>query len=142
MENSAMSPQCPRCQTTIVIEGKPPRDVVCPSCGSSVELDVDATIDAVPDDIGRSRKTSEEDFALKVLEKFELLVPLGSGSFGSVYKARDSELDRLVAIKIPRAGSDRKILIDSYARPRARLSSNIPASWRCTTRLRSTPPVA
>ena len=35
---------------------------------------------------------------------YELLGIVGSGSFGAVYKARDPELDRIVAIKIPRAG--------------------------------------
>jgi serine/threonine protein kinase len=39
------------------------------------------------------------------LGKFELLDPLGQGAFGVVYKARDTELDRVVAIKIPRAGN-------------------------------------
>jgi serine/threonine protein kinase len=38
------------------------------------------------------------------LGKFELLEELGSGSFGSVFRARDTELDRTVAIKILRAG--------------------------------------
>jgi eukaryotic-like serine/threonine-protein kinase len=38
------------------------------------------------------------------LGKFELLEELGAGSFGSVFKARDTELDRLVAIKVLRAG--------------------------------------
>jgi hypothetical protein len=35
------------------------------------------------------------------LGRFELICELGSGSFGSVYKAHDTELDRQVAIKIP-----------------------------------------
>jgi serine/threonine protein kinase len=39
------------------------------------------------------------------LGKFELLERLGAGSFGCVYRARDTELGRVVAIKIPRAGS-------------------------------------
>jgi serine/threonine protein kinase len=39
------------------------------------------------------------------LGRFELLERLGSGSFGYVFRARDSELGRAVAIKIPRAGS-------------------------------------
>src|SRR5690349_9163933 len=38
------------------------------------------------------------------LGKFELLEELGIGSFGHVFRARDTELDRLVAIKILRAG--------------------------------------
>jgi serine/threonine protein kinase len=38
------------------------------------------------------------------LGKFELLEELGTGSFGNVFRARDTELDRTVAIKILRAG--------------------------------------
>jgi serine/threonine protein kinase len=37
--------------------------------------------------------------------KFELVERLGAGSFGYVFRARDTELGRMVAIKIPRAGS-------------------------------------
>ena len=39
------------------------------------------------------------------LGKFELFERLGMGSFGYVFRARDTELGRVVAIKIPRAGS-------------------------------------
>ena len=39
------------------------------------------------------------------LGRFELVAQLGSGSFGYVFQARDTELGRMVAIKIPRAGS-------------------------------------
>ena len=38
------------------------------------------------------------------LGKFELLEELGAGSYGHVFRARDTELDRLVAIKLLRAG--------------------------------------
>jgi serine/threonine protein kinase len=38
------------------------------------------------------------------LDRFELLQELGVGSFGQVFRARDLELDRTVAIKILRAG--------------------------------------
>lgn len=38
------------------------------------------------------------------LGKFELLAELGSGSFGVVFRARDTDLDRLVAVKLLRAG--------------------------------------
>ncbi len=39
------------------------------------------------------------------LGKFELQKELGTGSFGYVFQARDLELDRIVALKIQRAGS-------------------------------------
>jgi serine/threonine protein kinase len=42
--------------------------------------------------------------ALRRLGKFELLEELGLGSFGHVFRARDTELGRLVAIKLLRAG--------------------------------------
>jgi serine/threonine protein kinase len=39
------------------------------------------------------------------LGRFELLNELGVGSFGYVFRARDVELDRIVAIKVQRAGA-------------------------------------
>jgi serine/threonine protein kinase len=37
--------------------------------------------------------------------KFQLLQRVGVGGFGAVWKARDEELDRLVALKLPHAGT-------------------------------------
>jgi tetratricopeptide (TPR) repeat protein len=39
------------------------------------------------------------------LGKYQLFEPLGSGSFGTVYRAWDCELQRKAALKLPRAGS-------------------------------------
>jgi serine/threonine protein kinase len=39
------------------------------------------------------------------LGKFELVEELGVGSFATVYRARDMDLERTVAIKVPRAGA-------------------------------------
>jgi serine/threonine-protein kinase len=38
------------------------------------------------------------------LGKFELLDQVGQGAFGAVWRARDTELDRVVALKVPHAG--------------------------------------
>jgi WD40 repeat protein/tRNA A-37 threonylcarbamoyl transferase component Bud32 len=89
----AMSPLCPHCQSSLPPCDPGVRAVVCPSCGSSIQLDPNATTGWLPEE------------APKRLGKFKFLEQLGTGSFGTVYKARDMELDRTVAIKIPRAGS-------------------------------------
>jgi hypothetical protein len=82
---------CPHCHSSIVVAGTP--ELVCPSCGSSIQLDPQATGGYLPSE------------APKRLGKFAFLEQLGVGSFGTVYKARDTELSRLVAIKVPRAGN-------------------------------------
>ena len=38
------------------------------------------------------------------LGRYELLAPLGTGAFGTVWRARDTELGREVAVKVPRGG--------------------------------------
>lgn len=83
---------CPHCQNPIEIVAESPEgDVICPSCGSSVTLDT-----------GRSLTWNKE--RLPHIAHFELLEAVGRGAFGTVYKARDQQLQRIVAIKIPRSG--------------------------------------
>ncbi len=84
---------CPHCQNPIeVVKITPREEIACPSCGSSFRLESESTI-------GWERPAGHK------LGKFELLETVGHGAFGTVYKARDPELDRTVAIKVPRSGN-------------------------------------
>ena len=88
-----MHVNCPHCQNPIEIVGEQQVEVVCPSCGSSIMLDPGKTRTFLPTNAPRR------------LGKYELIEQVGVGGFGTVCKARDTELDRIVAIKIPRAGN-------------------------------------
>jgi tetratricopeptide (TPR) repeat protein len=86
---------CPHCHSSVEVLTGPPQDegVLCPSCGSSFRMEPDgSTAGWSPGESGRK------------LGRFELMNRVGVGAFGTVYKARDPELDRVVAIKVPRAG--------------------------------------
>jgi serine/threonine-protein kinase len=83
---------CPHCRNPIeIVADSPMEEVVCPSCGSSFRLDPDHT-------------QSWSKDKLPTLGKFELIEAVGRGAFGTVYKARDTQLMRTVAVKVPRSG--------------------------------------
>jgi WD40 repeat protein/tRNA A-37 threonylcarbamoyl transferase component Bud32 len=67
----------------------PRQEVTCTACGSSFRLD-DGTTTGWTGPIGQS------------IGRFSILATLGQGGFGTVFKARDPELDRTVAVKVPR----------------------------------------
>ena len=83
---------CPVCHNVIRQDNVgPEEELICLSCGSRFRIQRDVALDWRPS--AQSRQ----------LGKYELLEPVGVGSFCTVYKARDHELDRTVAIKVPRA---------------------------------------
>lgn len=83
---------CPHCGNRINLIDIDRPEVTCGSCGSIVTLGGDSPhsipIREIPKSIGR----------------FEVISFLGSGGFGTAYRALDPNLNRDVAIKVPRAG--------------------------------------
>lgn len=81
--------RCPRCHhPTLVAVDATLTDIHCPSC----DVDFDVVDDARTGNAGQPVHVG----------KFLLIERIGIGSFGTVWKARDTDLDRSVAIKIPR----------------------------------------
>jgi WD40 repeat protein/tRNA A-37 threonylcarbamoyl transferase component Bud32 len=92
LRGAAMQVRCPQCQTPIELASDGNlSDIACPSCGSSFSL------------LG-TEETAPYRRETRTIGHFELVEQVGVGTFGSVWKARDKELDRAVAVKIPRKG--------------------------------------
>jgi WD40 repeat protein/serine/threonine protein kinase len=81
--------RCPHCQNPIQLSDDQPDEMLCPCCGSSFR-------------VRESRHTTTAG-GMRPLGKFQFLERVGLGAFGAVWRARDTELDRIVALKIPHA---------------------------------------
>jgi WD40 repeat protein/serine/threonine protein kinase len=82
--------RCPHCHNPIQLADDHSDDVLCPGCGSSFRL-------------REARQTVSAD-QMRPLGKFQLLERIGTGGFGAIWKARDTTLDCIVALKIPHTG--------------------------------------
>ena len=79
---------CPSCQHTCRNRQSSRADSVhCENCGNSFRLErawLGSTIDEI-----------------RIVGRFQLLDRVGQGSFGTVWRGSDTQLDRIVAVKVP-----------------------------------------
>ena len=81
---------CPHCRGLVTVEGDThEQEISCSACAHSFRVDATLAAPAPPMELNR-------------LDQFQLLGMVGQGSFGTVYRARDTRLDRIVAVKVPR----------------------------------------
>ena len=93
-EHDPLHIRCPHCRNPIqLIDDSPIHDITCPSCDSKFSL------------VGEDSTTATHDKSARI-GQFELIHQIGVGGFGAVWKARDTELDRIVAVKVPTAKPD------------------------------------
>jgi WD40 repeat protein len=82
--------RCPSCHNPIRLADGGAEEVLCPGCGSAFRV--------------RDARLTTTDSGSRPLGRFQLLERVGLGAFGAVWKARDTELDRIVALKVPHTG--------------------------------------
>ena len=78
---------CPSCHHSVSTVDELGSGIHCEKCGNSFRL-------------ARVRHRSAID-EIRVIGRFQLLDRVGQGSFGTVWRARDTQLDRVVALKVP-----------------------------------------
>src|SRR5437763_15882839 len=108
--NPSGSSVCTKCSTpidlaTIIIDSAPNREAPAPGdpeATMAAVADADATGWSVPIQKKPSNPTAALEPGAVLGDRYEIIKSLGEGGMGAVYKARDSELDRLVALKVIR----------------------------------------
>jgi WD40 repeat protein/serine/threonine protein kinase len=88
-QNTAARSCCPHCHQTLPLPQSGTDEIVCSGCGSVFRVE-------------RGAPATTVDFR-RPFGEFELLVNLGQGATGTVWKAWDTKLERWVAVKVPHA---------------------------------------
>jgi ribosomal protein S27E len=90
MPHGRLQVRCPNCHESCELTGADSTcEIRCDSCATRFSLAPEATKSYVP--------------RQEMIGQFELLDHLGSGAFGNVWRAKDTILDRQVALKVARS---------------------------------------
>ncbi len=124
--------RCPHCREDNDVPNESGVAAInCEGCGSTFGLYANDETDLATTDFQANPDTrvletadSESDpgatrthrHAQKTVGHFQLVEQLGMGSFGTVWKALDTDLDRIVAVKMPRKGQLSREETDAFLR--------------------------
>ena len=107
-----MQVRCPNCRDSFEVDEAASTEITCPGCGSTINLALESTI-------------THHASRIRHVGHFQLIEQIGHGSFGTVWKARDNKIGRMVALKMPRhiaAGEEDADLFYREARAAGQLS--------------------
>jgi tetratricopeptide (TPR) repeat protein len=94
---------CPRCRGLVESSGDSNQGIcTCPKCHSTFPVDAAATRPADAEQTVKATEYAPVLVESQTIGRFQIQCEIGRGGYGTVFKAYDSELRRMVALKVPR----------------------------------------